>query len=131
MKLKGCLFLPFLSSFVPFPSPCSFLFHITSIFFFYLLSDFTIQRRPKQKEKKMVQRENQKFCSIIANCFPDSIQTNSLNHKCICDPHFGRAALILVTGIELQKWVARSLGAPQFAVPTPQWLNCYHPFSFA
>lgn len=129
MKLKGCLFLPYLSSFVPFPSPCSFLFHITSIFF-YLLSDFTIQRRPKQKEK-MVQRENQQFCSIIANCFPDSIQTNSLNHKCICDPHFGRAALILVTGIELQKWVARSLGAPQFAVPTPQWLNCYHPFSFA
>lgn len=131
MRVKSCLFFllhPFL--FFPFCFHIP-LFHITSIFFFYLLSDFTIQRQPKQKKKKMVQRENQQFCSIIANCFPDSIQTNSLNHKCICDPHFGRAALILVTGIELQKWVSRSLGAPQFSVPTPQWLNCYHPFSLA
>lgn len=84
--------------FVPFLSPCSFLFHVTTFFFFTGCQTLPF-RNDQNKRKKMVQRENQQFCSIIANCFPDSIQTNSLNHKCICDPHFGRAALIL--GMEL------------------------------
>lgn len=131
MKVKSCLFfLLHLFLFFPFCFHIP-LFHITSIFFFLLAVRLYHSETTKTKEKKVVQRENQQFCSIIANCFPDSIQTNSLNHKCICDPHFGRAALISVTGIELQKWVSRSLGAPQFSVPTPQWLNCYHPFSLA
>lgn len=109
MKLTSCLFSSLVSFFVSSLSISMFFLSHNQNFLVYCL-DFTIRRRPKQKEKWY--KENQQFCSIIANCFPDSIQTNRLNHKCICDPHFGRAALISATGIELQKWASRSLGAP-------------------
>lgn len=122
---QAAVFLPHLCS-------CSFYRHVplfNHITRFPPLAVRLYRSKMTKTKGEMVQRENQQFCSIIAHCFPDSIQTNSPNHKCICDPHFARAALILVTGIELQKWVSRSLGALNFLFQHPSgWAttNLFH-----